>query len=66
MLWRQRQDLWLLIPQQPIGVIQFLGGSGLGATPQLSYRRLLEAMGQRGWLVQCWGYLPGFDRVEVR
>ena len=61
MLWRQRQDLWLLIPQQPIGVIQFLGGSGLGATPQLSYRRLLEAMAQRGWLVQCWGYLPGFD-----
>ena len=61
MQWQQRNELWLLAPPQPQGVIQFIGGSGLGATPQLSYRRLLEAMAQRGWLVHCWSYLPGFD-----
>ena len=61
MQWQQCDELWLLAPPQPKGVIQFIGGSGLGATPQLSYKRLLEAMAQQGWLVQCWSYLPGFD-----
>ena len=59
--WRQRDDLWTHGPAQPKGVLQFLGGSGLGASPQLSYRRLLEALSSRGWLVQCWSYLPSFD-----
>ena len=59
--WRQRGELWTVGPTQPKGVVQFLGGSGLGASPQLSYKRLLEAVSRRGWLVQCWSYLPSFD-----
>ena len=59
--WRQRGDLWTVGPAEPKGVVQFLGGSGLGASPQLSYKRLLEAISRRGWLVQCWSYLPSFD-----
>ena len=59
--WRQRGELWTVGPAQPKGVVQFLGGSGLGASPQLSYKRLLEAISRRGWLVQCWSYLPSFD-----
>ena len=59
--WRQRGELWTVGPAEPKGVVQFLGGSGLGASPQLSYKRLLEAISRRGWLVQCWSYLPSFD-----
>ena len=55
--WRQRGELWTVGPTQPKGVVQFLGGSGLGASPQLSYKRLLEAVSRRGWLVQCWSCL---------
>jgi hypothetical protein len=62
--WRQRGELWELEPEgrHPArGMIEFIGGSYLAATPQISYRRLLEALGGRGWRIQAWSYVPGFD-----
>jgi allophanate hydrolase subunit 1 len=60
--WRQQNDLWILPPAgEPRGLIEFIGGSYLAATPQLSYRRLLEALAHQGWLVHAWNYVPGFD-----
>jgi len=60
--WRQRGELWELEPAAaPRGLIEFIGGSYLAATPQLSYRRLLEAAVERGWRVRAWSYVPGFD-----
>ena len=44
MNWRQRGSLWCLKPADPLGCVAFIGGSYLAATPQLSYRRLLEAI----------------------
>lgn len=41
--------------------LEFIGGSYLAATPQLSYRRLLEAFSLQGWSVRAWSYVPGFD-----
>ena len=63
MSWRQRGSLWCLEPEDgtPLGLVQFIGGSYLAATPQLSYRRLLEALARRGLLIQAWSYVPGFD-----
>lgn len=60
--WRQRGELWELEPTSaPRGLIEFIGGSYLAATPQLSYRRLLEAAAERGWQIRAWSYVPGFD-----
>jgi Protein of unknown function (DUF1350) len=59
--WRQRGPLWVLDPARPRGWIAFIGGSYLAATPQVSYRRLLEALADRGWAVRAWSYVPGFD-----
>ena len=61
MNWRQRGSLWLLEPPAARGLIQFIGGSYLAATPQLSYRRLLEALARQGLAIQAWSYVPGFD-----
>ena len=63
MHWRQQGELWVLAPQRrdPIGLIDFIGGSYLAATPQLSYRRLLEGLADAGWLIHAWSYVPGFD-----
>ena len=61
MSWRQNGSLWCLEPPQAQGLVQFIGGSYLAATPQLSYRRLLESLGQLGLAVQAWSYVPGFD-----
>ncbi|MBM5814222.1 MAG: DUF1350 domain-containing protein [Cyanobacteria bacterium M_DeepCast_100m_m1_067] len=63
--WRQRGDIWQLEPAGgPRGCIEFIGGSYLAATPQLSYRRLLEALASKGWLVRAWSYVPGFDHQD--
>ena len=65
--WRQRGALQELLPsqargpQQGLGLVEFIGGSYLAATPQISYRRLLEALAARGWTVRAWSYVPGFD-----
>lgn len=62
--WRQRGELWELEPEgrAPIrGLIEFIGGSYLAATPQLSYRRLLDTLAARGWRIHAWSYVPGFD-----
>jgi hypothetical protein len=68
--WRQQADLWVLEPDPGAGVpgrgtIEFIGGSYLATTPQLSYRRLLEALAGRGWRVHAWSYVPAFDHQEL-
>jgi hypothetical protein len=62
--WRQRGDIWQLEPGGPRGTLDFIGGSYLAATPQLSYRRLLEALASRGWWIRAWSYVPGFDHQD--
>jgi hypothetical protein len=60
--WRQQGELWRLEPTaRPRGLIEFIGGSYLAATPQLSYRRFLETLAARGWRIHAWSYVPGFD-----
>ncbi len=74
--WTQRGPLWCLEPPAEAGPhgagprgagpggadrLEFIGGSYLAATPQLSYRRLLEAFSLQGWSVRAWSYVPGFD-----
>jgi hypothetical protein len=62
--WRQEGPLWSLEPSASgpeLGTVEFIGGSYLAATPQLSYRRLLESLAQCGWRVHGWSYVPGFD-----
>jgi len=64
--WRQRGPLWTLDPpggtgSSPAPLVEFIGGSYLAATPQLSYRRLLEALARHGLAVHAWSYVPGFD-----
>ncbi|MEB3265701.1 MAG: DUF1350 family protein [Cyanobacteriota bacterium] len=59
--WQQRGPLWCLDPAGAGRQLEFIGGSYLAATPQISYRRLLEALADRGWQVRAWSYVPGFD-----
>lgn len=59
--WVRFRDCWTLYPRQPRGLVEFVGGSYLAATPQISYRRLLEGLTARGIAVHAWSYVPGFD-----
>tara|TARA_B100001939_G_scaffold329773_1_gene326305 strand:+ start:252 stop:980 length:729 start_codon:yes stop_codon:yes gene_type:complete len=59
--WRQQGNVWQLRPNQPQALVEFIGGSYLAATPQVSYRRLLEDLARLGIAVHAWAYVPGFD-----
>ena len=59
--WRRLDDIWRICPERPRGLVEFIGGSYLAATPQISYRRLLEGLASRGIAVHAWSYVPGFD-----
>jgi hypothetical protein len=59
--WQRRGPLLELAARRPVGVVEFIGGSYLATTPHISYRRLLEALVARGWLLRAWSYVPGFD-----
>ena len=59
--WRQQGKIWQLKPAQPVGQVDFIGGSYLAATPQVSYRRLLEDLSNSGLVINAWAYVPGFD-----
>ncbi len=62
--WQQQGSLWCLTPPQPLGLVEFIGGSYLAASPQLSYRRLLEALARRGLAIRAFSYVPGFDHQD--
>ncbi|MEI6360387.1 MAG: DUF1350 family protein [Synechococcus sp. ELA619] len=62
--WQQQGSLWCLTPPQPQGLVEFIGGSYLAASPQLSYRRLLEALARRGLAIRAFSYVPGFDHQD--
>lgn len=59
--WRQQGSIWQLRPSRPRGLIEFIGGSYLAATPQVSYRRLLETLVASGFAINAWAFVPGFD-----
>lgn len=59
--WRKFDQTWTRWPAQPRGVVELLGGSYLAASPQVSYRRLLEHLYARNLAVHAWSYVPGFD-----
>ena len=52
--WRQLGAIWQRRPAEPTGLIEFIGGSYLAATPQISYRRLLEDLAAEGLAVHAW------------
>ncbi len=59
--WRRLGQVWCLWPAKPIGLVEMIGGSYLSASPQISYRRLLEELANKSIAIHTWSYLPGLD-----
>ncbi|MCY4359803.1 MAG: DUF1350 family protein, partial [Cyanobacteria bacterium MAG APA_bin_95] len=62
--WRQLGRVWMALPPQPVGIIQFIGGNGLAVQPQWSYQRLLRAFEAQGWGVLAWAYRLSLDHQQ--
>ena len=65
MNWQEISGSWVLIPQQPIGIIHFLGGAFIGTTPNLTYRWMLEQLAKAGYVVIATPFLNTFDHTAI-
>ncbi|PSC76402.1 plant MCA23-20 [Micractinium conductrix] len=66
--WREVADCFVLYPPEgaaPRCLVHFIGGSFVGAAPQLAYGPLLEALAARGTLVVAVPYATSFDHMRV-
>ena len=59
--WRKIDNTWCRWPSKPIALVEMIGGSYLGISPNISYKRLLEALSKKNIAIHAWNYIPGFD-----
>lgn len=65
MEWKEYSGSWVLLPQQPVGIVHFLGGAFVGTAPQLTYKWLLEELSKLGYVVVTTPFLNTFDHVAI-
>ncbi|EFN50941.1 hypothetical protein CHLNCDRAFT_141599 [Chlorella variabilis] len=66
--WKEVEQCFVLSPPDgasPRCLVHFIGGSFVGAAPQLAYRPLLEGLAARGALVVAVPYATSFDHLRV-
>lgn len=65
MAWREVAGNWLWIPPQPIAIIHFLGGAFVASAPSVTYKLLLETLGQHGYLIVATPFVNTFDHRAI-
>ena len=65
MRWRLINNTWCNWPYKPRGLIELIGGSYLAASPQISYRRLLQGLLEQNLAIHAWTYIPTFDHHSL-
>ncbi|MEG4111127.1 MULTISPECIES: DUF1350 family protein [unclassified Microcoleus] len=63
--WQEISGNWVLIPSRPIAIVHFLGGAFVATAPQLTYRWLLEALGNQGYLVVATPFVNTLDHIAI-
>ncbi len=65
MNWKEISGNWVLVPQNPIGIIHFLGGAFVAAAPHLTYRWLLEQLASKGYVVVATPFVNTIDHSAI-
>ena len=63
--WKEIFGNWVLVPPHPRAVVHFLGGAFVAAAPQLSYRSLLEAIAEDGYVVIATPFVNTLDHRAI-
>lgn len=63
--WKEIRGNWVLIPQNPIGIIHFLGGAFVATAPHLTYRWLLEQLASKGYVVIATPFVNTLDHIAI-
>lgn len=63
--WDEWSGNWLRVPTNARGTIHFLGGALLATAPHLSYRSLLNALADAGYVIIATPFLNTFDHQAI-
>ncbi|MFN6569790.1 hypothetical protein A6770_14290 [Nostoc minutum NIES-26] len=63
--WKEIRGNWVIIPQNPIGIIHFLGGAFVATAPHLTYRWLLEQLAAKGYVVIATPFVNTLDHIAI-
>lgn len=63
--WKEIAGSWVVVPTKPKGIIHFLGGAFVATAPHLTYRLLLEALAEQGYIVIATPFLNTFDHGVI-
>ncbi len=59
--WLRLDQTWCSWPSKPTALIEMIGGSYLAASPNISYKRLLNALRKKNIAIHAWSYIPSLD-----
>lgn len=64
--WKELEGAYVLFPKnkEPRAIVHFVGGSIVGAAPQMTYGLFLEALASHGCIVIATGYATNFDHMR--
>ena len=65
MNWQDVAGNWVLIPRRPIALVHFLGAAFVATAPQVTYRRLLESLAQRGYAIIATPFVTVTDHRAI-
>ena len=69
--WELVEGCWVLPsgtkdkPEDPKAIVHFIGGAFAGASPQLTYRYLLEQLASRGFFVIATPFETNFEHLRI-
>ncbi|ABA23329.1 Protein of unknown function DUF1350 [Trichormus variabilis ATCC 29413] len=63
--WKEIRGNWVLVPRNPVGIIHFLGGAFVATAPHLTYRWLLEQLGNKGYVVIATPFVNTLDHIAI-
>ncbi|BAZ03691.1 DUF1350 family protein [Calothrix sp. NIES-3974] len=63
--WKEIAGNWVLVPIRPRGIVHFLGGAFVATAPHITYRLLLEALAEEGYMVIATPFINTFDHSAI-
>lgn len=63
--WQEISGNWVLVPPRPTAIVHFLGGAFVATAPHVTYRRFLEQLAARGYVIVATPFVNTFDHTAI-